>query len=130
MMAKRVQCLRGSPATGLSSGRLINLGFRSCNSRGTRFRRRAGFLGLTYDFLPVKCCNEVWYARMWSKQKKFLWLAEGEIAELHALHRNVLGILCGCKSIACIDVFLETTRPATVQTVADLIDDATWGPRS
>ena len=130
MMAKCAQCLRGSPATGLSSGRLINLGFRSCNSRGTRFRRRAGFLGLTYDFLPVKCCNEVWYARMWSKQKKFLWLAEGEIAELHAMHRNVLGILCGCKSIACIEVFLETTCPATVQTVAALIDDATWGSRS
>ena len=130
MMAKCAQCLRGSPATGLSSGRLINLGFRSCNSRGTRFRRRAGFLGLTYDFLPVKCCNEVWYARMWSKQKKFLWLAEGEIAELHAMHRNVLGILCGCKSIACIDVFLETTCPGTVQTLADLIDDATWGSRS
>ena len=130
MMAKCAQCLRGSPATGLSSGRLINLGFRSCNSRGTRFRRRAGFLGLTYEFLPVNFRNEVWYERMWPKQKKCLWMADGEIAELHAMHRNVLGILCGCKSIACIEVFLETTCPATVQTVAALIDDATWGSRS
>ena len=128
-MARRVQRLRGSPVTGLSPERLINLGRRSCNPRGTRFRRRAVFLGLTYEFLPVNFRNEVWYGRMWPKQKKCLWVADDEIAELHAMHRNVLGILCGCKSIACIEVFLETRPSATVQTVADLIDDTTWERR-
>ena len=66
---------------------------------------------------------------MWPKQKNCLWVADDEIAELYAMHRNVLGILCGCKSIACIEVFLETRPSATVQTVADLIDDATWERR-
>ena len=130
IMAKRVQRLRGSRVTGLSPGRLINLGFLSCNPRGTRFRRRAGFLGLTYEFLPVNVRDEVWYAIMWPKQRKCLWVADDEIAELYAMHRNVLGILCGCKSIACIEVFLESRPSATVQTVAGLIDDATWALRA
>ena len=118
--------MRGLPATGLSPARLINLGSRSCNRRGTRFRLRARFLGYTYEFLPPYFRNEHWYARMWPKQKKCLWVDDDKMAELHAIHRNALRILYGCKSIACIDMFLETTCPATVQTVADLIDDATW----
>ena len=125
-MAKRVHSLRGSPATGLSPGRLINLGCRSCNLRGTRFRLRAGFLGFTYEFLPVYFRNEHWYAGMWPKQKKCLWVADDKMAELHAIHRNVLRILYECKSIACIEMFLEATCPATVQTVAGLIHDAMW----
>ena len=128
-MAKRVHSMRGLPATGLSPGRLINLGSRSCNRRGTRFRLRARFLGYTYEFLPPYFRNEHWYARMWPKQKKCLWVDDDKMAELHAIHRNALRILYGCKSIACIDMFLETTCPATVQTVADLIDDATWERR-
>ena len=129
-MAKRVHSMRGLPATGLSPGRLINLGSRSCNRRGTRFRLRARFLGYTYEFLPPYFRNAHWYARMWPKQKKCLWVDDDKMAELHAIHQNALLFLYGCKSIACIDMFLEDADPATVQAVGSLIDDARWQRRS
>ena len=125
-MARRVQRLRGSPVTGLSPGRLINLGRRSCNPRGTRFRLRAGFLGYTYEFLPPVCLYEHWYARMWPRQKKCLWVDDAKMTELQEIHQNVLLFLHGCKSTACIDMFLEAAYPATVEAVGSLIDDARW----
>ena len=125
-MARRVQRLRGSPVTGLSPGRLINLGRRSCNPRGTRFRLRAGFLGYTYECLPPVCLYEHWYAKMWPRQKKCLWVDDDKMAELHAIHQNALLFLHGCKSSACIDMFLEAADPATVEAVGSLIDDARW----
>ena len=63
---------------------------------------------------------------MWPRQKKCLWVDDEKMAELHVIHQKALRFLQGCNSSACIDMFLETADPATVEVVGSLIDDARW----
>ena len=63
---------------------------------------------------------------MWPRKKKCVWMDDEKMAELHVIHQKALLLLQGSNSSACIEKFVETADPATVQVVGSLIDDGIW----
>ena len=126
-IAKRVQEEQTGPQgeqTGLRPSRLQSMGGREHPCTGRRCLRRAEFLGLLVPNWSTwsRSCKPDWYQKLWPK-RKIKWVDAEEMDKLQWTYLNILFILAGCKSSACIHLLEETTSSSTLQKVGDLIDD-------